>query len=66
VGDELVDLQLALHVVVDQVGKLSAALDATEGTTLPHTAGDKLECCEKKSVWIVRAAFNEPVETYGE
>lgn len=43
VGDELVDLQLAGHVVVDQVGELRAALDATEGAALPHAAGDELE-----------------------
>ena len=50
VGDELVDLQLAGHVVVDQVGKLSAALDAAEGAALPHAAGDELECCEEVSI----------------
>ena len=50
VGDELVNLQLAGHVVVDQVGKLSAALDAAEGAALPHAAGDELECCEEVSI----------------
>ena len=43
-GDELVDLELALEIVVDQVGQLAAALDAAEGAALPHTAGDELEC----------------------
>jgi hypothetical protein len=43
VGDELVDLELAGHVVIDEVGKLSAALDTTEGTSLPDTTGDELE-----------------------
>jgi hypothetical protein len=43
VGDELVDLELAVHVVVDKVGKLSAALDTTEGTSLPDTTGNELE-----------------------
>jgi hypothetical protein len=43
VGDELVDLELAVHVVVDEVGKLSAALDTTESTSLPDTTGDELE-----------------------
>jgi hypothetical protein len=43
VGDELVDLELAVHVVVDKVGKLGAALDTTEGTSLPYTTGDELE-----------------------
>lgn len=50
VGDELVNLQLAGHVVVDQVGKLSAALDTAESAALPHTAGDELECCEGVSI----------------
>ena len=45
VGDELVYLELASHVVVDKVRKLSAALDATEGASLPHTASNELECC---------------------
>jgi hypothetical protein len=47
VGDELVDLQLAGHVVVDEVGELRAALDAAESAALPHAAGDELECCGK-------------------
>ena len=44
VGDELVDLQLAGHVVVDKVGKLGAALDTTESAALPDTASNELEC----------------------
>jgi hypothetical protein len=47
VGDELVDLQLAGHVVVDKIGELRAALDAAESAALPYTAGDELECCGK-------------------
>lgn len=46
-GDELVDLKFALQVVVDKVGQLGAALDATEGASLPHTTGDELERCSK-------------------
>lgn len=45
VSDELVDLELAIEVVLDEVGKLSAALDTAESATLPYTAGDELECC---------------------
>lgn len=45
--DELVDLQLALHVVVNQIRELSAAFDAAEGAAFPDTAGDELEC------WVV-------------
>lgn len=41
--DELVHLELALQVVVDQIGQLGAALDAAEGAALPHAAGDELE-----------------------
>ena len=43
VGDELIDFELAGHVVVDEVGELSAALDTTESTSLPDTTGDELE-----------------------
>lgn len=46
VGDKLVNLELAGHVVVDEVGELRAALDTTESAALPHATGDKLECCE--------------------
>ena len=44
VGDELVDLEVALHVVGDKVVHLRATLDATKGATLPHTTSDELEC----------------------
>lgn len=44
VGDKLVDLEVALHVVVDEAGELGATLDAAKGAALPDTAGDKLEC----------------------
>lgn len=44
VRDELVDLQLARHVVVDQVRELRAALDAAERAPFPHAACDELEC----------------------
>ena len=50
VRDELVDLELAVHVVLDQVGQLRAALDAAEGAAFPASAGDELECCRKKKV----------------
>lgn len=44
VGDELVHLELAVQVIVDQTGELCATLDTTEGTSLPDTAGNQLEC----------------------
>ena len=34
VGDELVDLELALHVIINQVRELGATLDTAKGTTL--------------------------------
>lgn len=43
-GDELIDLELAGEVVVYKTRQLGAALDATKGTALPYTTGDKLEC----------------------
>lgn len=47
VSNELVHLELAVQVVVHQTGQLGAALDATEGTSLPDTTGNQLECCEE-------------------
>ena len=44
VGDELIDLELAGHVVVDKTAHLAAALDAAKSTAFPDTAGDELEC----------------------
>jgi hypothetical protein len=44
VGDELVDLEFAIHVVVDKIRKLGTALDATKGTALPLASCNKLEC----------------------
>lgn len=55
VGDELVHLELACHVVVDEIGKLSTALDATKGATLPHTPGDELERCQDWSAYTMAA-----------
>ena len=42
-GDELVNLEVAIHVVGDEAGQLGAALDTTEGAALPYTSGDELE-----------------------
>lgn len=42
-GDELVDLELTLQVVVDEAGQLGAALDTAKGAALPDTARDQLE-----------------------
>jgi hypothetical protein len=44
VGDELVDLELPVQVVVDKAGKLSTALDTAEGASPPYATGDELEC----------------------
>lgn len=43
-GDEFIHLQLAIEVVVDQAGKLSAPFDSSKGAPFPHTASDELEC----------------------
>lgn len=47
VGDELIDLELAAQVVVNEIGKLGTALNTTEGASLPDTASDKLESCAR-------------------
>lgn len=43
-GNEFVDLEVAVEVVVYETGELSTTLDTTEGATLPYTASDELEC----------------------
>src|SRR5690606_7727138 len=43
VGDEGIQLELALEVVLDVAGQLGAAFDATEGGTTPDPTGDQLE-----------------------
>jgi hypothetical protein len=42
-GDELVDLEVAVHVISHKAGELRATLDATERASFPDTTGDKLE-----------------------
>jgi hypothetical protein len=46
VSDELVHLELAVEVVVDETRQLCATLDTTKGTSLPDTTSDELECCD--------------------
>ena len=43
VRDELIHLQLAGQVIVDEIRQLGAAFDAAEGATAPDAAGDELE-----------------------
>src|SRR5690606_27608294 len=43
VGDQVVDVDLAFHVPVDNLGHVGAAPGATEGRALPFTARDQLE-----------------------
>ena len=50
-GDELVDLQLVGHVIVDQVWQLRAAFDTAESAAFPYTAGNELERYEAMSVF---------------
>jgi len=43
VGDEFVNLEVAVQVVINETRQLGAALDTTERTAFPYTACDKLE-----------------------
>lgn len=43
VSDEFVDLQATLLPVLDQTGKLRAALDTAESAALPLAASNELE-----------------------
>ena len=42
-GDELIDLEFARHVIVDEVRELGAAFDAAESAAFPDAARDELE-----------------------
>src|ERR1700753_2879415 len=42
-GDHRVDLDLPVHVPVDDLGHVGAAARAAEGRTAPHAAGDELK-----------------------
>src|SRR5580693_7920060 len=43
VGDQIVDVDFAFHVPVDDFGHVGAAPRAAEGGSLPDAAGDQLE-----------------------
>jgi hypothetical protein len=43
VGDEVVNLERAVLVSLDNLGQLRSALDTAKGRALPHSAGDELE-----------------------
>jgi hypothetical protein len=43
VRDQVVDVDLAVHVPVDDLRHVGAAARAAEGRALPHAAGDELE-----------------------
>jgi hypothetical protein len=43
-GNELVNLQFSVHVVLHKGWKLRAALNPAEGAAFPYTASDELEC----------------------
>lgn len=68
VGDELVDFEFALGVVVDQLGELGAALDAAECAALPHATGDELEGCRSNQLDFhksIRNSFKKGKEISG-
>jgi hypothetical protein len=44
VGDEFINLELAVQIVVHETGELCAALDTAESAAFPDAAGDELEC----------------------
>jgi hypothetical protein len=61
-GNKLINLQLARHVIINQVRKLTTTFNSAKGTSLetqladfkhkhqktylPNTASNKLECCK--------------------
>lgn len=46
--DELVNLEVAFQVVINQTWKLGAAFDTAESASFPYTTCDELECYMKK------------------
>jgi hypothetical protein len=43
VCDELVDLELTVHIVGNKIRELRTPFDTSEGATLPYTTCDELE-----------------------
>lgn len=59
-SDELVDLKLALHVIVDQARELGAAFNSAKSTTLEHLISNSLrghKNCEQG--YLPNTASNE-------
>lgn len=44
-GDELIDFQFPVHVVLNQSTHLRTTLDTTESAAFPNPARDQLEGC---------------------
>ena len=42
-GNELIDLEIAVQIIIDKAGELRATLDTTKGASFPDTASDELE-----------------------
>src|SRR5690606_22537153 len=53
VRNEIVDIDLAFHVPIDNLGHVRASARAPESRTLPHPPGDELE-------WTCRNFFASP------
>lgn len=47
VGNEFVNLEITVEVILDKTWKLRAALHTTKCTSLPYTSSDQLECYSK-------------------
>jgi hypothetical protein len=59
VSDELIDLELALHVIVHQVWELGAALDSAKSTSLRKQVVRKVSGHKKKRTYLPNTACNE-------
>jgi hypothetical protein len=53
VGNELIDLELSIHVISDQVWQLRTAFDASKCTSLPHSSSDQLKCYSRISIFLL-------------
>lgn len=52
-GDELIDLELAVKVILDEARQLATTLDTSKSTSLPYTTRNELECC--KAMWLANS-----------
>jgi hypothetical protein len=59
VSDELIYLEFALHVIVNQVWELGAALNSAKSASLEGASSESFSAKKKKSPYLPNATSNE-------